>query len=105
MVKNHCTHSWIGSFADRLAELRPSLSLGSAVQYAVMSIHYAADLEPRRAAEVFVMSNPLSDTIKRQQRSARPTPSRAARYRNLFGTLMAPPALAIARSGVQAGAR
>ena len=104
MVKNHCTHSWIGSFADRLAELRPGLSLGSVVQYAVMSIHYAADLEPRRAAEVFVMANPLSSTIK-QQRSARPTRSHAARYRNLFGTFIAPPALAIARSGVQASAR
>jgi hypothetical protein len=85
MVKNHSTHTWIGSFAERLVQLRPVLGIGSAVQYAVMSIHYAADIDPRRAAEIFVISNPMSDSIKQRRAEPPPAVSPAARYRNLFG--------------------
>ena len=84
MVKHHSTHSWIGGFAARLVQLRPVLSIGCAVQYAVMSIHYAADLDPARAAEIFVIANPLSDSLK-QQRTEQRAESHAVRYRNLFG--------------------
>lgn len=49
------THAWLGSFAGRLLQLRPSMSIGSAVRYAVMSIHHAAGLDPRRAAELLVV--------------------------------------------------
>jgi len=84
MVKNHSTHSWLGGFVERLLQLRPTLGIGSAVQYAVMSIHHAADLDPRRAAEIFVAANPASQAIK-QQRATRPKESPVARYRSLFG--------------------
>jgi hypothetical protein len=49
-----------------------------------MSIHYASDLDPQRAAEIFVISNPMSDSIK-QRRAEQAVESHAARYRNLFG--------------------
>lgn len=97
MVKNHSTHTWIGSFAARLVQLRPVLSIGSAVQYAVMSIHYASDLDPQRAAEIFVISNPMSDSIK-QRRAEQPVESHAARYRNLFGVRLGASASTVGRS-------
>jgi len=58
------THAWLGSFAGRLLQLRPSMSIGSAVRYAVMSIHHAAGLDPRRAAELLVVDG-LSSTPSR----------------------------------------
>lgn len=97
MVKNHSTHTWIGSFAARLVQLRPVLSIGSAVQYAVMSIHHAADLDPGRAAEIFVISNPMSGSIK-QRRAEQPAESHAARYRNLFGVRLGVSASTVGRS-------
>jgi hypothetical protein len=54
------THAWLGSFAGRLLQLRPSMSIGSAVRYAVMSIHHAAGLDPRRAAELLVVDGAAS---------------------------------------------
>lgn len=90
MVKNHCTHTWIGSFAARLTQLRPGLCIGSAVQYAVMSLHHAAELEPRRAAEIFVIANPNPDSVQRRP-AAQPAELHAARYRSLFGARLAAP--------------
>lgn len=58
------THAWLGSFAGRLLQLRPSMSIGSAVRYAVMSIHVAAGLDPRRAAELLVVDG-LASTRSR----------------------------------------
>jgi hypothetical protein len=89
MVKKHCTHSWLGSFAGRLIQLRPSMSIGSAVSYAVSSIHHAADIDPHRAAEIFVLANPMPEPVT-QRRAARRVDSPAARYRALFGGLAAP---------------
>lgn len=57
------THSWIGSFAGRLMQLRPTMSLGAAVRYAVMSIHHAEQLDPVRAAELLVMADPVTTPI------------------------------------------
>lgn len=87
MVKEHCTHSWLGSFAGRLIQLRPSMGIGSAVSYAVLSIHHAADIDPHRAAEIFVQANPMPEPVV--QRAARQVDSPAARYRALFGGLAA----------------
>lgn len=84
MVNTHCTHSWLGSFAGRLIQLRPTMNIGSAVQYAVMSIHHASDLDPRRAAEIFVLANPVAGPL-RQRKAERQTEAPAARYRALFG--------------------
>jgi len=84
MANTHCTHSWIGSFAARLIQLRPTLNIGSAVQYAVMSIHHASDLDPRRAAEIFVLANPTAAPLRHRQ-AERQTEAPAARYRMLFG--------------------
>jgi len=84
MVNTHCTHSWLGSFAGRLIQLQPTMNIGSAVQYAVMSIHHASDLDPRRAAEIFVLANPTAAPL-RQRQAVRQTEAPAARYRTLFG--------------------
>ncbi len=84
MVKNHSTHSWLGGFVERLLQLRPRLGVASAVQYAVMSIHHAAELDPRRAAEIFVAANPVSRSTQ-PTRPARPAESPVARYRSVFG--------------------
>lgn len=84
MVNTHCTHSWLGSFAGRLIQLRPAMNIGAAVQYAVMSIHHASDLDPLRAAELFVLANPPATPI-RARRAERQAEAPAARYRSLFG--------------------
>jgi hypothetical protein len=88
MVKEHCTHSWLGSFAGRLIQLRPSMSIGSAVSYAVLSIHHAADIDPHRAAEIFAQANPVPEPST-PQRAPRRVASPAARYRALFGGISA----------------
>jgi hypothetical protein len=57
------THAWIGRFAGRLMQLRPAIGLTSAVRYAVMSIHHAAELDPSRAAELLVMADPVARPV------------------------------------------
>jgi len=84
MDHHHSTHSWVGSFAGRLLQLRPELGIGSAVNYAVHSIHHAADLDPQRAAEIFLLANPLGESAK-ARRIERPSEPPSAKYRALFG--------------------
>jgi hypothetical protein len=60
VIDAHNTHAWLGSFAARLIQLRPWMSIGSAVTCAVSSIHHAANVDPFRAAEVFVQLHPPS---------------------------------------------
>jgi hypothetical protein len=79
------SHAWIGSFAAHLMQLRPSMKLGSAVQYAVMSIHHAADLDPHRAAELLALASSNTEPVG-QRHSARPVERHAARYQALFAT-------------------
>jgi hypothetical protein len=67
----HDTHAWLGSFAGRLLQLRPAMSVGAAVRYAVMSIHHAAALEPRRAAELLLMNDPTPAPVVRPSMAAR----------------------------------
>ena len=86
MVRNHSTHSWIGSFAARLIQLRPRTSIGAAVQSAVGSYHHASDLEPARAAEIFAEANAMVEAIGRQSAArARAVASSSSRYRTRFG--------------------
>ena len=95
MDQKYSSHSWIGSFAGRLLQLRPHMSVGSAVHCAVHSIHHATDLDPLRAAEIFVLANPLPDQAKKRRAMA-PAESASAKYRALFGF-----GTAEARPGVQ----
>jgi hypothetical protein len=97
MVNTHSTHSWLGSFAGRLIQLRPRLSIGSAVQYAVMNIHEAADLDPHRAAEDFVSAKRPPDLV-RPPRVARPADPDAVRCRSLAGSFFTGPAPGATRS-------
>jgi len=100
MVKEHSTHSWLGSFAGRLIQLRPHISIGSAVSYAVLSIHHAADQDPHRAAEILVQTNPTLEAGA----PWRPVPrldSHSSRYRTLFGLPQTQPSASSAR-GVDA---
>jgi hypothetical protein len=87
MEKKYSTHSWLGSFAGRLIQLWPSMHIGSAVQCAVMSIHYAVDLDPRQAAELFATANPtLEPKPVPTKRSAPAKESQTSRYRTMFGS-------------------
>jgi hypothetical protein len=80
MVKKHSTHSWLGSFAGRLMQLRPDMSIGSAVRCAVENIHHATNRDPERAAEAFAHAK-FSAEPTVQPGSAE---SHSARYRTLF---------------------
>ena len=77
------SHAWIGSFAAHLMQLRPSMRLGTAVQYAVMSIHHAADLDPHRAAELLALASLNAEPVG-ERHSAHPVERHAARYPSLF---------------------
>jgi len=77
------SHAWIGSFAAHLMQLRPSMKLGSAVQYAVMSIHHAADMDPERAAELLALASATPEPVE-DRYSARLIERHAARYRALL---------------------
>jgi hypothetical protein len=77
------SHAWIGRFAAHLMQLRPSMKLGSAVQYAVMSIHHAADLDPQRAAELLALASATPEPVG-DRYSARRIERHTARYQALF---------------------
>jgi len=81
---NHSTHTWVGNFAGRLMQLRPHLSIGAAVNYAVHSIHHASDLDPQRAAEIFVFANPMTESASPKPRAGR-SEAPSATYRERFG--------------------
>jgi len=85
MVNKHTSHHWLGSFAGRLMQLRPSMHVGTAVQHAVTSIHLAADLDPHRAAELLVLASTTSDAAG-VRNFAGLAVAPAARYQTMFGT-------------------
>ena len=58
MVANQSSHSWLGRFCVRLLRLRPGLNFIVAVKHAVAAQPYAAELEPERAAEIFLKTHP-----------------------------------------------
>jgi hypothetical protein len=71
MENQRTSHSWLSAFADRLMQLRPSMSAEQAVRRAVASIHEAAGLDPSIAADIFAL--------------ARSPEAHTKRYRELFG--------------------
>jgi len=85
------SHAWIGSFAAHLMQLRPSMKLGSAVQYAVMSIHHAADMDPQRAAELLALASSTPEPVG-DRYSARRVERHTARYQALFAARASRPA-------------
>jgi len=85
MVNKSSSHHWLGSFAGRLMQLRPSMHVGTAVQHAVTSIHLAADLDPHQAAELLVSAITTSDAAG-TRRASGPVVTHASRYRTMFGT-------------------
>jgi len=90
MVKPPSTHDWIGSFAGRLIQLRPSMKVSTAVQYAVMSIHHAADLDPYRAAELLLLSIPANERVGAHGAAQAPE-RQASRYQEMFDARAAEP--------------
>ena len=90
MVKGHCTHSWLAGFAARLMQLRPQIGVGRAVAYAVASIHNAADVDPRRAAEeMFAKMDPTTEPGSRR-RVQQGVDSAVPGYARLLGRLLHP---------------
>jgi hypothetical protein len=80
MIKKYSTHSWIGSFAGRLMQLQPDLSVASAVRCAVESIHHSTGLDPHQAAEAFASTQRMG-----QQPLVRvPVSDHSVRYQQLF---------------------
>jgi hypothetical protein len=57
MAENQSSNFWIGQFVLRLMELRPSLPMLDAVQYAVFQYPYAQSLEPEHAAAIFSLNH------------------------------------------------
>ncbi len=58
MVHNQSSHSWLGRFCLQLMRMKPGLSVIVAVKHAVATQPYAAELEPERAARIFVETHP-----------------------------------------------
>lgn len=58
MVHNRSSHSWLGRFCVQLLRMKPGLNVIVAVKHAVATQPYAADIEPERAARLFVESHP-----------------------------------------------
>ncbi len=58
MVHNQSSHSWLGRFCVQLMRLNPDLNVLVAVKHAVATQPYAGDLEPERAARLFVDTHP-----------------------------------------------
>jgi hypothetical protein len=85
MVNKHSTHSWLGSFAGRLMQLRPDLTLGSAVHCAVEHMHRATDLDPQSAAEEYARLSLTARSIAQRRASAQRA-NASGRYRDLFGS-------------------
>jgi hypothetical protein len=94
MVQTHCTHSWLGSFAARLLQLRPGMSLGSAVHCAVQNIHKSSDLDPTKAAEVCA-HNDFSSNAPSAVDTAE---AQSKRYRELFSAVLSESTVAGRRS-------
>jgi hypothetical protein len=91
MQRHPSSHSWLASFAARLMQLWPKVSAGTAVRCAVASIHHAATIDPRTAAEIFAQANAVAEAnVNRlaSQPTKSPTPSK----RKTFDAQAAPPA-------------
>jgi hypothetical protein len=84
MENQYSSHSWLSAFADKLMQLRPSMSPEQAVRRAVASIHQTAGLDPRIAAEIFAMthSSGAPAAVPRERPTAEP---QVKRYRERFG--------------------
>ena len=82
-MDNTSSHSWIARFAARLMQLRPQASIGSAVSCAVHSIHHAGGIDPRRAAEIFVLTHATTGRTE-QLRPARRALAPLAAVQALF---------------------
>jgi hypothetical protein len=102
MVKEHSTHSWLGTFAMRLIQLRPRLSIGYAVTCAVSSIHCASEIDPRRAAEIYLQANPIPKQAA-SRRATRRVSAPASGYRAFVGSLFSMPSSGARWPGAYAG--
>jgi hypothetical protein len=58
MAHNQSSHSWLGRFCLQLLRIKPDLNPLVAVKHAVATQPYADDLEPERAATMFVNTHP-----------------------------------------------
>jgi hypothetical protein len=56
MERGRSAHPWIARYCIRTLQLQPSLPARIAIRWAVAAYPYCADLEPERAAEIFVDS-------------------------------------------------
>ncbi|MEP7297494.1 MAG: hypothetical protein ABI702_15015 [Burkholderiales bacterium] len=83
-MDNTSSHSWIAKFAARLMQLRPQSSIGAAVSCAVRSIHHAGSIDPRRAAEIFVLTHATTGRGE-PSRPARRALAPVATVRAMFG--------------------
>jgi hypothetical protein len=98
MIQKHCTHSWLGAFAARLLQLRPGMSLGSAVHCAVQNIHQSAGLDPTKAAEICAHNDFFSNAADARG-SVDSVEAQSKRYRELFAAVLSESTVASRRAG------
>jgi hypothetical protein len=84
MAENQSSNVWIGQFVLRLMELRPSIPMLDAVQYAVFEYPYAQSLEPEQAAAIFAGNTQLlAMAHDHRRKSVRPGAASLAAQRSL----------------------
>ena len=88
MVKKYSTHSWLGSFAGRLMQLQPHMSISCAVRCAVESIHHSIGLDPHEAAETFARTGSITQQVAQRQLLRAPASDHSARYQERFGAAL-----------------
>jgi len=67
------SHTWLGMFANRLLELRPTASVASSMRCAVSTFHDSCKLDPRKAADNYASTrgNTRQVPAKREPASLR----------------------------------
>lgn len=71
MERARASHPWITRYCIRTLQLLPALPPGIAIRWAVGGYPYCADLEPERAAEMFVDSRRSNGAVVQAAQAAR----------------------------------
>jgi hypothetical protein len=79
------THLWISTFAGRLMQLQPGLSMASAINCAVENFHRRHEFEPGVAAERSARAKWTRMPIGDAQEAHGPRQPPSARYQDMFG--------------------
>ena len=79
------THLWISTFAGRLMQLQPGLSMASAINCAVENFHRRHDFEPSNAAERSARAKWTRMPVASSKEIPGPQQPPSVRYQDMFG--------------------